>query len=338
MKASGLIVLAGAMAVGGWRAEAAERGVVVFEGIRLHATQVSAVWGAHANSRAQAIDGTLMVEAQALREREEARATIAHRPSAGVCEGMEGMRGAAGARALETAATEQSGDAVVAWLVRDIERVPGLTAPGEVRARSDAILGRFCNAGRTVGGGNLCRGDPGDHAADMHPGAVLGHRTLHDGEDAIAAIEWVRNIAMPVPNESEPLRAVRSEAAMRAMLAGRGRDARAALATGYLQGRVSARLPSVSAGGWAGAVGVEGRDDAVISRHELLGVLVRERFERPAMLARLQGEARANVLREWIVAEASGLMVSFEAYRDAERRGAMLAARLAQAIEADRGR
>ena len=248
------------------------------------------------------------------------------------------MRGAAGARALETAATEQGGDAVVAWLVRDTERVPGLTGPGEVRARSDEVLGRFCNEGRTVGGGGLCRGDAGDHAADVHPGAVLGHRTFHDGEDAIAAIEWVRNITMPVPNQVMPPRAVRSDAAIRAMLASRGRDARAALATGYLQGRVSARLRSVSAGGWAGAVGVEGRDEEAISRYEMLGVLSRERFERPGMLARLQGDARANVLREWIVAEASGLMVSFEAYRDAERQGAMLAARLAQALEASGGR
>ena len=332
------MVLAAAMALGFWGAGAAERGVVVFEGIRLHATQVSAVWGTHANGRAQALDGSLMSEAQTRREREEARAAIAHQPSAGVCESIEGIRGAAGARALETAATEQGGDAVVAWLVRDTERLPGLTGPGEVRARSDEVLGRFCNAGRTVGGGELCRGDPGDHAADVHPGAVLGHRTFHDGEDAIAAMEWVRNIAMPVPLEVVAPRAVRSEAAMRAMLAGRGRDARVALATGYLQGRVSARLPAVSAGGWAGAVGVEGRNEETISRHELLGVLSRERYERPGMLARLQGEARANVLREWIVAEASGLMVSFEAYRDAERRGATLAARLAQAIETDRDR
>ena len=338
MKTSGPVVLAAAMAMAVWGAGAAAAGVVVFEGIRLHASQMSAMWGTHAHSRAKALDGSLMSEAQTLREREEARAAIAHQPSTGVCEGMEGMRGAAGARALESAATERGGDAVVAWLVRDTERVPGLTGPGEVRARSDEVLGRFCNAGRAVGGGDLCRGDPGAHAADVHPGAVLGHRTFDDGDAAIAAIEWVRNVAMPVPHQVEPLRSVRSAAAMRAMLAGRGRDARAALATGYLQGRVSARLPSVSAGGWAEAVGVEGRNEETISRHELLGVLSRERFERPGMLARLQGEAKANVLREWIVAEASGLMVSFEAYRDAERRGAMLAARLAQAVETDRGR
>ena len=317
---------------------AAPPGSIVVGGLKLHAEQLSAIWATNANAGGAALDGANLARAEMLRDVEESRAVRDHAPAVGVCEGVEGARSGAASRALERAMGDAGGDAVVAWLVRDTERVAGLTTARDARERVDEVLGRFCAEGRALGGGRRCEGDPGAHVADLHPGAVLGAGTFEDGEAVLAAAEWVRNVALPVAEDVAPLRAVRSEADLHAALARRARDARAALAAGYLQRRLAARLPAVSAGGWASAVGSEPRVGESLGRHELLEILARGRFERPEYFSRLQGEGRANLLREWIVNEAVGLGVSFEAYRDAERRGALLAARLSQALVRERRR
>lgn len=323
---------------GGGAGAHAQTGAIAAGGLKLHAEQQSAMWAANANAGAAGLDGALAARSEMVREREEARARLAHVPAIGVCEGVEGARAAAAARALERAVTDAGGDAVVGWLVRDTARVPGLTAARDARERVDDVLERFCAGDRVVGGGRRCAGGADAHSADVHPGAVLGAKTYLEGEDALAGAEWVRNIALPIAEDVVPPRAVRSEADLRAVLGRRGREARAALAAGYLQGHLAARLPAVSAGRWAGAVGSGVRDGEALSRHELLEVLARERFERPEHFSRQQAEGSENLLRAWIVSEAVGLSVSFEAYRDAERRGALLAARLSQALVRVRGR
>lgn len=317
-------------------AASAQTGAIVVGGLELHAVQLSAMWASNANVGGAALDGALSAESETLRAREEARARLGAAPAVGVCESVEGARFSAGARSVEAAATWSGGDALVGWLVRDTVLTPGLTAAGDLDERFDTVVERFCAGERAIGGGRRCAGEPENHAADIHPGAVFGVRTFHDGEDALAGAEWIRNLTIPVPEEALSLRSVESEAGLRRVLARRARDARAALATGYLQGRLAARLPSVSAGPWAQAVGTQGRDEEALSRHELLGVVVRERFERPGYFARQQAEGRENLLREWIAHEAASLALSFEAYRDAERRGAMLAARLSQVLDRER--
>ena len=312
----------------------AKRGKIVYQGIERHAAQVSTMWGTHANAIGRMLDGAVMTEAQAVRESEEAKAARAHAPSTGVCEGAEGFRGAGASRAFEASRTDAGGDALTAWFAHDTVRVPGLSAPADLRARVDEVFERYCAPGRMVGAGAACRGAYEDHAADLRPGAVLGVGTFVDEKSATAGIDWVRNIAMPLPERAMPLGSARSVAARRIVLARRGRDARGALATWNLLGRVSARLPAASAGDWASSIGVGGGDgrESNISHHELLGMLSRERFEPPGKFAQRHGENRANLIREWIVSEGTSLMLAFEQYRDAERQGAMLAARLAQVL------
>ena len=312
----------------------AERGAVVFDGIGRHAVQVSTIWGSHAGAVGLALDGAVGSESRIARETEETRAVRAHTPSAGVCEAAEMFRGTAASRVREATATHAAGDALVQWLVRDTAHAPDLSAPADLRARVDGVLERYCAPGRMIGAGTACRGAHDDHAADLHPGAVLGVRTFADEQSAIAGFDWVRNIALSVPPRVLALRAARSVEGRRAVLAHRGRNARTAISTWYLQGRVSARLPAVPATGRAAMDGAGSGDAAEPepSRHELLESLSRARYERPGRVARHQGENRANLLREWIASEGTSLMLAFEQYRDVERQGAMLAARLSQAL------
>ena len=312
----------------------AERGAVVLDGIERHAGQVSTMWSSHAGAVGLALDGAVISETRIARETEETRAVRAHSPSAGVCEGVESLRGTAASRAHETTAAYAAGDALVQWLAGDTVHAPGSSAPADLRARVDEVLERYCAPGRMAGAGTTCRGARDDHAADLHPGAVLGVRTLADEESAIAGFDWARNIALPVLHRAPALRAARSAEGRRAVLALRGRNARAAISAWYLQGRVSARLPAIPATGRATMSGTEGGDAAEPepSRHELLESLSRGRYERPGGVARHQGENRANLLREWIASEGTSLMLAFEQYRDAERQGAMLAARLSQVL------
>ena len=324
--------------VGSEDGTAVVRGTVVVAGIELHGAQISGMWSENAHSGGRAVDGVLSAEAAGLREIEEAHAARAHEPVVGVCEAVEGFRGVRAARSVEATATEDAGAALVAWVSRDARELPGWTAPGDVRERFDEVHARFCAADRVRGGGPACTGASEDHGADLHPGAVSGRSTFEDGAEAIAAIEWVRNIAMPLALEGPSLRAAGTTLERRGLLLARSRAARVALATGYLQGRVSARLPAVAAGPWARAVGagVEDGSRTEISAQALLEALSRGRYERPGFFGRLQAEGQENLLRELIVSEAAGLVVGFEAYRDAERRGAMLAARLAWGVEGDR--
>ena len=325
--------------VGSEDGAAVVRGAVVVAGIELHAVQISGMWTQNAQSVGRAVDGVLSAEAAGLREIEEAHAARAHEPVVGVCEGVEGFRGVRAARSVEATATGDGGAALVAWLSRDARELPGWTAPGDVRERFDEVHARFCAADRVRGGGPACTGPSEDHGADLHPGAVSGRSTFEDGAEAIAAIEWVRNITMPLPIEGPSLRAAGTTRERRAVLLARSQEARGALATGYLQGRVSARLPAVAAGPWARAVGAGVAEDgsrAEISVQGLLEALSRGRYERPGFFARLQAEGKANLLRELIVSEAAALVVGFEEFRDAERQGAMLAARLTRASEQGR--
>ena len=328
-----LLALVGAGAAG-----AVGRGAVVVAGIELHAAQISGMWAENAHSAGRALDGAMSAEAAGLRDIEEANAARAHEPVVGICEAVEGFRGVRATRTAKARTTEDGGAALVAWLSRDARELPEWSAPGDVRDRFDEVHARFCASDRVRGGGAGCTGASEDHGADLHPGAVLGRSTFEDGAQAVAAIEWVRNIAMPLPLEGPGLREAGTTLERREFLLARAREARGALATGYLQGHVSARLPAVAAGPWARAVGAGVADGsrAEISAQALLEALSRGRYERPGFFARLQAEGGANLLRELIVSEAAALVVGFEAYRDSERQGAMLAARVARAVERDR--
>ena len=328
--------LAGAALAGAVDAAAVVRGAIVVAGIEIHAMQIGAIWTQNAHAAGRALDGTMRARAAMLREREEARAASAHATGVGVCEGVEGFRGVSAARKRTAAATHDGGEAVAEWLVADAVALAGWTPPGALRERFDEVHGRFCAQGRARGGGPRCTGPAADHAADLHPGAVLGVSTFEDGKALIAGIEWARNVAMPVPAPAMAPRRATNTSERRLLLADRARAARAALATGYLQGRVSARLPAVPAAPWAAVVGsgvVEAGPGGEMSVQGLLEALSRGRFERPDYFLKLQAQGEANLLRELVLEEATALLVGFEGVRDAERRGALTAARLARAVE-----
>ena len=318
-----------------------DRGAIVAAGIADHAAQVSAVWTQRALAMGRALDATLEGEAGSLREREEASVRRDHRPSEGVCEGVEGFRGALGARTVAAASAREAGAALVAWTVRDTVRAPGLTAAADVRTRWDTVLDRYCSPGRTAAGeAGDCAGAAERHGADLHPGAVLRQWTLADEQARQVAADWVRNVALALPERDRALRSATTAALRRGALERRARQARAGLAAGYLQERIAARLPAVSAGAWAEAIGAGSVDDArgAISAHALLGVLARGRFEGPDGFLRHQALDDPHLLRELVVSEAVALRLGFERLRDAERQGAMLAARLARAVERERQR
>ena len=314
---------------------AGERGAVVREGLRLHAMQESATWGQHGISFGRAVDGMVTSEAEAARELEQSRAERAHAPFVGVCEAVDGFRSMSAGRAGEARETQAAGDALVAWLGLDRTLAPELTGGSDGKARVEEVLGRYCARGRSRGGQGACTGAPEDHGRDLHPGALLEAGTLEEGDDAIAAMDWIRNVAVPVLEEPPAMTRTMTAAERRRVLSERSIAARAALAAGYLQGRAASRVPSVPAGDWVEAVSV-GRDGSVpevVSRHELLGVLARGRYEDPNSLSRLQAADRVNLIREWISAEVVSLAVAFEGYHDDERQLVMLAARLSGAVE-----
>ena len=328
--ATGVLVLCAAGGAG------AQTGAITAAAIAGHAQQVSALWTQRAQAMAGAIDGMLEAERAALMDQEEARALVAHSPSEGVCEAVEGARAASGVRALREEETEQAAAATVAWLVRDTARAPGMSAASDATARLDLILSRYCAPGHAaVADGSRCTAAPALHAADLHPGAVFDVATFENEGQALVAVDWARNLTMPVAEARHAWRGVSTGAQRRAALERRAGEARAALAAGYVQERLAARLPAVSAGAWAQAIGVEGADDEAgrMSAHALLGTLARGRFEDPDVFVRLQAQKGSNLLRELIVNEAVSVALSFEAYRDEERRGVVLAARLARAVE-----
>ena len=318
---------------------AGERGAVVREGLRLHAMQESATWGQHGLSFGRAMDAVVTSEAEALRELEQSRAQRAHAPFVGVCEAIDGFRSMSAGRLGEAREAEEAGDALVAWLGLDRTLAPELTEGSDGRARVEEVLGRYCAPGRSQGGGPLCSGSAEDHARDVHPGVLLEAATFDEGDDAIAAMDWIRNVAVPVLEEPPAIGRGTTAGERRRLLEARAASARAALAGGYLQGRAAARVPAVSAGAWVEAVGA-GRVDTtggeVVSRHELLRAVVRGRFEDPDYFARLQAADRTNLLRERISAKVVSLALEFEGYRDDERQMAMLAARLARAVDRER--
>ena len=317
---------------------AGERGAVVREGLRLHAMQESATWGQHGISFGRAIDGMVTSEAEGVRELEQSRAERAHSPFVGVCEAVDGFRSMSAGRAGEARETDAAGDALVAWLGLDRTLAPELTGGSDGKARVEEVLGRYCARGRARGAGGACRGAPDDHGRDLHPGALLEAETLEEGDDAIAAMDWIRNVAVPVLDEPPEMTRTMAAGARRSVLEGRSSAARAALAAGYLQSRAAVRLPSVPAGDWVEAVSADGVGEVpeVLSRHELLRVLARGRYEDPNHLSRLQAAVRANLIREWISAEVVSLALAFEGYRDDERQLALLAGRLSGAVESAR--
>ena len=101
----------------------------------------------------------------------------------------------------EAREAEEAGDALVAWLGLDRTLAPELTEGSDGRARVEEVLGRYCAPGRSQGGGPLCSGSAEDHARDVHPGVLLEAATFDEGDDAIAAMDWIRNVAVPVLEE-----------------------------------------------------------------------------------------------------------------------------------------
>ena len=318
---------------------AGERGAVVREGLRLHAAQESATWGQHGLSFGRAMDGVVTSEAEALRELEQSRAQRAHAPFVGVCEAVDGFRSMSAGRLGEAREAEEAGDALVAWLGLDRTLAPELTEGSDGRARVEEVLGRYCAPGRSQGGGPLCSGSAEDHARDVHPGVLLEAATFDEGDDAIAAMDWIRNVAVPLLEEPPAIGRGTTAGERRRIL-----EARAASARGGACGRVSpgarGRAGSGRFGrcvGRSGGCRAGGRDRwEVVSRHELLRAVVRGRFEDPDYFARLQAADRTNLLRERISAKVVSFALEFEGYRDDERQVAMLAARLARAVERER--
>ena len=311
--------------------------VAIVAALKLHATQVSGMIAQNANAHAKALDGANLVHAEMLRDVEESRAIRAHAPSETVCEGVTGMSGLAPGRAQQGAVAQARSAEMVGRLTQDPGVIVVSAEAGDTRARFERVVQLYCDPARTASGDDVCSGSADLHAADLHPGALLGHATLDDGTLRDTASDWTRNIAVPFAWDRTPYRAARSTSGRRQVLRERSLDARAALSAGYLNDRFAMRIPAVALGDWARAVLPDGAGPtgASISHFALLEVLT-HRFESPDYFLKLQAQGEANLLRELVQLRAVGLMLDWERYRLAEWQGAMTAGLLALETERDR--
>ena len=311
--------------------------VALVAALKLHATQVSGMITQNANAHAKALDGANKVQAELLRDVEESRAVREHAPSETVCEGITGMSGLAPGRAQQVAVAQARSAETVGRMLQDPSVIVVSAEPGDTRARYERVVQLYCDPTRMAGTEDVCSGSADLHGADLHPGALLGHSTLEDGTDRDTAVDWTRNVAVPVAWDRMPYREARSTAGRRRVLRERSLDARGALAAGYLNDLFAMRVPAVALGDWAREVMPAGTGPVgdSLSHYELLEVLT-HRFEAPDYFLKLQAQGEANLLRELVQLRAVGLMLDWESYRVGEWNAAMTAALLALETERDR--
>ena len=310
-----------------------ERAIV--EALRLQTGQLSGYTAQSARAITGALDSQTRLQAQIAREAAETEAMRARRPSRGACEGITGLAGlaatgAASAHARAGAAVTETGRITGDRAVVDR---PGAAA-GDA-ARFETLTKSYCNAGRSGEDPALCRGGHAMHGADLRAGTLFERRTFASEDELRAAVELSRNLAAPVVHDPPPLGSADTDRERRRALLARAADARTALAADYFGEARALRAPGAELGHWAARVApsVRREADRPVSRYALLELLASRRFEDPDWFVRLQAMSAENLLRELVTLQAVSLMLDWQRYRTAERRGAIDAASLALGVE-----
>ena len=316
--------------------QAMERAII--EALRLQTGQLAGYEAQGAAAVTQALDAQTRLQAQTIREVEEAEAIRSYTPTSSACRTVTGAAGFAAVRQGEEATQADAEIIETGRISQDLGVVPPGGATTDSESRYVLLTGTFCSPGRT--GQEGCTGPDERHGLDLMPGSLFDQATLLAPEDRQAAIELARNLTAPVVADPIPYDAMTTPAERRQALVARAADARAALAAEYFSQARALRAPAVDLGGWAAAVAPEAGRTAgePLSRYELLELLASRRFDDPDWFVALEGMATESLLREIARQMAIGLILDWERYRLDERRGAIEATRLAIAVEQARAR
>lgn len=311
------------------RIDAMERSIV--ETLRLQTGQLSGYQAQSAKAILQGLDAQTKLLAQTSREVEENRILRGRRPSKAACRTATGARGLGAARRARDAEKRRAETAGVGRIAGDRSVSRGSAADNSERFA--LLMWQFCNGARAGEDAAACGAPAAMHGADLKPGNLFDTATIGTPEARRTAVELSRNLAVPVVFDPVPVASAETSQERRRALLARSAAARSALAADFFEHARSLRAPGPALGGWAAAL-VPGRDASrPVSRYELLEILAARRFEDPDWFVRLQGMTQENLLRELVSLQAISLMLDWERFRSAERRGAVAAAGLAVAAE-----
>lgn len=310
----------------------------IVEALRLTTGQVSGYVAQNAKTTTQALDAQTQLLAQIAREVEETRSVREHRPAETACDTITGLSGLGDSRRAAESAGEEAERLEGGRVIGDRGAVSAVGGANN-EARFESVLSKYCHAGRGGQSEQVCTGPEGMHGADLKPGNLFETRTFKTREELETAVEVSRNLAAPVVFGHPPFATAGTEREKSRALLVRSLDARTALGADFMSHARSMRHPGVALGDWVAQLvpGEAGRAGQGLSRYELLEILASRRFEDPNWFVGLQGMSEANLLRELVTLQAIGLMLEWEGYRLAERRGAMDATSLALALERARG-
>ncbi len=314
--------------------EEMERAII--EALRAQTGQLAGYEAQSAFAVTSSIDAQTRLLAQVLREVEESEATRAYQPTAEGCRTTTGVAGLAAGR-------ENAAEALFEASIRESGRITqdlAVVAPGgataDTQARFDVIRTTYCSDDRT--GQAACQGQTEHHGIDQIPATLFAAATLADPQARHAAREVGRNLAAPVITEPIPWDAATTPAERSAALRERAAETRTALSSEFFAHARAMRLPAVALGEWAAALAPAYPRDASrpLSRHELLEFLASRRYDDPGWSVALETMGSEALLREISRQMAVGLILDWERYLLAERRGALEAAQLAIAVEESR--
>ena len=310
----------------------------IVEALRLTTGQVSGYIARSAKTTTQALDAQTQLLAQIAREVEETRSIREHRPAEAACETITGLTGLGSTRRAAEAAAGAAETRETGRVMGDRAAVAAVGGANN-EARFDALLGRYCHAGRGGQSDLVCTAPEEGHGSDMRPANLLDKRTFASREELETAVDVSRNLAAPVVFGQVPFVTAETAQEKARVLYARALDARTALSADYMSHARSLRHPGVALGDWVAELvpGEAEREGEGLSRYELLEILASRRFEDPNWFVGLQGMSEANLLRELVTLQAIQLLLQWEAYRVSERRGAIDATALSVALERARG-
>ena len=311
----------------------------IIEALRLGVGQLSMYQAQATKALTEALDSQTKLQAQTAREVEESRSQRSRRPSRTRCRTITGLRGLRAGQAAASEAAVRAGTVDAGRISGDRGHVARPGSAADSLARFERVTSRFCNATRAGAGGSACNGGEELHGADVNPSNLFERRTLEAGIEQEVAGEVARNLAAPVVSDPVAWARANTASEQRRALLEHAATARTALSSDYFAHLRGLREPAAALGAWAEAIapGAAPRGEA-ISRYELLEVLASGQFEDPNWFVRLQGLSSENLLREMATMQAVALVLAWERFRLEERRGAIAAAGLAAAIEAEADR
>ena len=310
----------------------------IVEALRLTTGQVSGYIAQGAKTTTQALDAQTQLLAQIAREVEETRSIREHRPAETACETITGLSGLGDSRRASEAAGKEA-ERVEGGRVMGDRGAASEVGSANNDARFEAVLGKYCHAGRGGQSEQVCTASEERHGADLRPGNLLETRTFTTREELETAVEVSRNLAAPVVFGQVPFVTAETEQEKARVLYARSLDARTALSADFMSHARSLRYPGAALGGWVAQLvpGEADREGEGLSRYELLEILASRRFEDPNWFVGLQSMSEANLLREMVTLQAIQLLLQWEGFRLAERRGAIDATSLSVALERARG-